>query len=192
MNKQEFLAELRKGLAGLPQGDIEERVSFYEEIIDDRMEEGLSEEDAVCAVGHVDQIISQAKPVKEDTATKKRLKGWQITLLILGSPLWLPLLIAALAVMLSLYLSLWAGILSLWAVFGTVIGCAFGVAVAGVGFALSGNGLTGMAMISAGVVCAGLSIFLFYANKAATRGTLWLTKKIALSVTNPFAKKEEA
>lgn len=41
MSKQEFLAELRKALSGLPQGDIEDRLTFYSEMIDDRMEEGL-------------------------------------------------------------------------------------------------------------------------------------------------------
>ena len=49
MGKQEFLAQLRKGLQGLPQEDIEERLTFYSEMIDDRMEEGLSEEEAVSA-----------------------------------------------------------------------------------------------------------------------------------------------
>ena len=49
MNKQEFLSQLRKGLAGLPQNDIEERLAFYGEMIDDRIEEGLSEEEAVSA-----------------------------------------------------------------------------------------------------------------------------------------------
>ena len=44
MNKQEFLAELRKGLSGLPQDDIEERLIFYDEMLEDRIEEGLSEE----------------------------------------------------------------------------------------------------------------------------------------------------
>ena len=39
MNKQEFLAELRKRLSGLPQADIEERIVFYSEMIDDRTEE---------------------------------------------------------------------------------------------------------------------------------------------------------
>ena len=29
MSKQEFLAQLRKGLSGLPQDDIEERLTFY-------------------------------------------------------------------------------------------------------------------------------------------------------------------
>ena len=51
MNKSEFLGALRKGLHGLPQDDIEERLAFYGEMIDDRTEEGLSEEEAVSAVG---------------------------------------------------------------------------------------------------------------------------------------------
>ena len=46
MNKQEFLNQLRSGLNGLPHEEIEERVMFYSEMIDDRVEEGLSEEDA--------------------------------------------------------------------------------------------------------------------------------------------------
>lgn len=29
MSKQEFLAQLRKSLSGLPQEDIEERLTFY-------------------------------------------------------------------------------------------------------------------------------------------------------------------
>ena len=51
MRKQEFLVQLRKGLSGLPQDEIEERLTFYEEMLDDRIEEGLSEEQAVLAVG---------------------------------------------------------------------------------------------------------------------------------------------
>lgn len=59
MIKKEFLSQLRTGLAGLPQRDIEERLSFYSEMIDDRMEEGLPEEEAVAAVGNVQDIVSQ-------------------------------------------------------------------------------------------------------------------------------------
>lgn len=59
MNKQEFLAELQKGLSGLPQEDRDERLTFYGEMLDDRMEEGLSEEEAVAAVGSVEEIVRQ-------------------------------------------------------------------------------------------------------------------------------------
>ena len=35
MDKQQFLKALRSGLNGLPQEDIEERMCFYEEMIND-------------------------------------------------------------------------------------------------------------------------------------------------------------
>ncbi len=199
MSKQEFLVQLRKGLSGLPKDDIEERMTFYSEMIDDRVEEGLSEEEAVLAVGPVDEIAAQiisdiplTKLVKEKVKPKKRLRAWEIVLLVLGSPIWLSLLIAAFAVILSLYISLWSVIISLWAVFASFIGCALGSIAAGIGSAIGGNGLTGVAMIGAGIVCVGLSIFTFFGCKATTMGTVWLTKKIAIGFKNCFIKKEEA
>ena len=59
MDKQEFLLRLRKELSGLPREDLEERLTFYSEMIDDRMEEGVSEEEAVAAAGSVDEILWQ-------------------------------------------------------------------------------------------------------------------------------------
>ena len=46
MNKQEYLAQLRAALACLPEGEIEESVAFYTEMIDDRVADGLTEEEA--------------------------------------------------------------------------------------------------------------------------------------------------
>ena len=93
MSKQEFLAQLRKGLSGLPQDDIEERLTFYGEMIEDRKEEGLSEEEAVSAVGNVDEIVEQVvaevplvKIAKERIKSKRRLSAGEIVLLALGSP----------------------------------------------------------------------------------------------------------
>ena len=73
-----------------------------------------------------------------------------------------------------------------------VVGCAVGVVAAGIGFVLGGNGPMGIAMIGAGVVCAGLSIFVFYGCKAVTNGTLMLTKKMAIWIKHCFVKKEVA
>ena len=53
MTKQEFLLNLRKGLLGLPPQDIEERLAFYNEMIEDRIEDGLSEEEAVAEMGRI-------------------------------------------------------------------------------------------------------------------------------------------
>lgn len=197
MTKLEFLAKLREKSSCLPQNDIEERLLFYSEMIDDRIEEGLSQEDAVLAVGSVDEIAKQiiadtplANIVKEKIKPKRRLKAWEIVLIVLGAPLWLPLLIAAFAVLLSLYVSLWSVIISLWAVFVTLAACALGSVVIGLGFAFGANYLSGLAMVSAGVVCAGLSIFMFFGCKAAANGSLLLTKKILFLIKKCFTQKE--
>ncbi len=199
MNKQEFLMNLHKGLSGLPKDDIEERLNFYSEIIDDKVEEGASEEDAVAGIGDINEIISQiiadipiTKLVKEKITPKKKLKAFEIVLLILGSPIWFSLLVAAFAVILSLYVCLWSLIISLWAIFASVIGSAIGGIITGIWFNLYGNALTGIAMLGTGFVCAGLSIFLFFGCKWATKGILLLTKIIVLGIKNCFIKKEEA
>lgn len=197
MNKQEFLVQIRKGLSGLPKEDIEERLAFYSEMIDDRMEDGVTEEEAVSAVGSVDEILTRvaaeaslAKKPKERIKNKRRLSAGEIVLLVLGSPIWLSLGIAAFAVILSLYISLWAVIISLWAVFVSFIGCAFGGIVAGLVIACSGNVLSGFAILAAGIVCAGLSVFTFYGCRAAAKGCLILTKKSAVLIKSCFIKKE--
>ncbi len=42
---------LENGLKSLPQEDVKERLGFYSEIIDDRMEEGNSEQEAIASIG---------------------------------------------------------------------------------------------------------------------------------------------
>ena len=199
MNKQEFLDGLRKGLSGLPQDDIEERLNFYGEMLDDRIEEGLSEEEAVLAIGNAEDIIKQTiadipltKIAKERMRPKRRLKIWEIVLLTLGSPIWLSLGIAAAAMIFALYISLWAIIVSLWAVFGALGVCAVGSVPMCVVFGLGDNGASGLVTLSAGIVCAGLFIMMFYGCKETTKGFLILTKKTTIWVKNRFIGKEEA
>ncbi len=198
MDKQAFLTALRSGLSGLPQDDIEERLTFYGEMIDDRMEEGLSEEEAVAAIGEVSEIVRQAvadtplaKIAKERIRPKRRLKTWEIVLLALGSPIWLSLAIAAAAVLFAVIVSLWSVILSLWAVFASLAVSAVAAVPTGAFFAVGGHGAAGLAMLSAGLVCAGLTILLFFGCMGAMKGILRLTKKITLWTKDRFIKKED-
>lgn len=197
MNKFEFLLQLEEGLRGLPQEDIDERIEFYSEIIDDRIEEGLTEEEAVCEVGQVNKIVSQiisetsfSKIVKEKVRHKRTLRVWEIIFLILGSPLWLSLLMAAIAVALSFYISLISIIISLWSVVVSLWGCALGSIVSAVVFAVRSDAITALAMVGIGLFSAGLSILMFFACKAATKGLLLLTKKMALSIKSLFVGKK--
>lgn len=198
MNKIEYLAELRKGLSGLPQEEIEERVTFYSEMIDDRMEEGLSEQDAVSAIGTVSEVVTQivsetpiATLVKEKVKANRAMKAWEIVLLVLGSPLWLSLLIAVFAVILSVYAVVWSIILALWAIEVSLAACALGGSVGAVVLALQGNGLVSVAMLGAGAVCAGLSIFMFFGCKVSTKGAIVMTRKMALGVKYLFVGREK-
>ena len=197
MNKHEFFEQLGRGLSGLPQEDIDERLMFYGEMIDDRMEDGLTEEEAVAEIGSPDEIASQiiaetplTKLVKQKVKPKRKLKAWEIVLLAVGSPIWVSLLIAAAAVVFSLYITLWSLIISLWA-----ITLAFGVsAVACVAacplFIIRGYGLTGLALIGVGLLLAGLTVFLVFGCISASKGTVRLTKKIILGIKSLFVKKE--
>lgn len=198
MNKKEFLAALKSALAGLPQSDVEERAAFYGEIIDDRMEEGLGEEEAVASVGPVDSIREQvladtplSRIVKEKVKPERSLRAWEIVLLILGFPLWFPLLIAAGAVIFSLYAVIWSLIISLWAVEISLWGVALGGFVAAAAFFLRGTPAAGVLTLGAGLFSAGLSIFVFFGCVAASKGVVRATGKAIQAIKRRLTRKEQ-
>lgn len=198
MNKQEFLTQLCNGLSGLPKEDIEERLNFFSEMIDDRMEEGLSEEEAVKLAGSVDEIVAQtvaeiplAKIAKERISPKRQLRVWELVLIIVGSPIWLSLAIAVIAAIFSVYVSLWAVIISLWSVFVALAVSALACILSSAITFFIGNVFTSLGLFSAGLICAGLSIFMFFGCKAISKCILQLTKKFAIWIKNCFIKKEE-
>ena len=195
MTKEAFIMWLYEAFSGYPQEEVEERIRFYLEIIEDRMEEGLTEEEAVASVGKLEEVIAQIQadmPLPNASKPKRRLKGWEITLLILGFPLWLPLLVAGFAVALSIYICVWAVILSLWACFITIAVCSFFGILVGIGYILFGTRLTGLALLGAGLFLLWLSIFAFWGCKAVSRGTWQLTKKLLTRKKNTTAEKEGA
>ena len=127
MNKQEFLIKLKRKLCDLPKDEICERINFYSEIIDDRIEDGLSEQEAVQSIGTLDdityEIVTQIISEKADSVDKEGLRGkakkltkGEMALIIIGSPIWIPLFIAAFAIVFSLYAVIWSIIISVWAI----------------------------------------------------------------------------
>lgn len=199
MNKAAFLAELEQGLSGLPREEAEERLAFYAEMIDDRMEEGIDEEAAVAGIGPVEEIaaqtladISLTKLVRERIKPRRTLKGWEIALIILGFPLWFPLLVVFGAVLFSLYAVIWAVFFSLWAVELILAVCGIGgIAVAAAHFA-HGNVLPGVVMLGISLLCCGLSVFLFFGCLAVSKWIVILTKKMGLWIKSLFVRKEDA
>ena len=197
MDKKTFLSGLREGLTGLPEADVEDRLSFYSEMIDDRMEEGLSEEEAVANVGTIDEVVSQiisdtplAKIVKDKVKPSRTLKAWEIVLIVLGFPLWFSLLAAAFAIVLALYIVLWALVVSLWAIEIALWAGAIGGSVAAVMFMAQGNPAYGIGTLGAAFVCAGLAMFLLIGCIAASKGAARLAGKIIRFIKCKLVKRE--
>ena len=104
MKKNEFLTELKDRLAGLDQTEVAERLAFYDEIIEDYVEDGVPEEEAVAKLGTIDEIVAQimseiplAKLVVKKMKPQKTVNGGKIALVILTFPLWFPLVVTAIS-----------------------------------------------------------------------------------------------
>lgn len=197
MTKNEFLTELRSRLEGMFEADRNQSLDYYSEMIDDRMEDGLSEEEAVAAVGTPSELAEQilgempfAKLMKAKVKNRRKMSGGEIALLIIGFPLWFPLLLAGVIVLAAFYISFWALIASLW-----ITEVSLGIAVvAGVASSLlwlfQGLGWTGMFMLSTGLFAAGLGIFGYYGCIYATKALWTLGKKMVRVIKLCFVGKE--
>lgn len=195
MSKKEFLSALEKSLAGLSKEDIAERLAFYSEAVDDRVEEGYSEEEAVAQLGSVSDIaarIFEEIPGRQTAQKMRRLGTMEIILLILGSPIWISLLAAAFSVVISLYAALWSLVISAWAtqvaIGASCVGCFIGAWI----FCFTGNVHTGLLSLAVSLFCGGFSILLFYGCKVFSKAGAQLTIKTALWLFGLFVRKEAA
>ena len=55
MNKQEYLSAIRVRIPKMPTEDMERFIAYYSEMIDDRMEDGMTEEEAVATMDTPDE-----------------------------------------------------------------------------------------------------------------------------------------
>jgi len=123
MNKEQFLAALRHRLCYLPAEEVERSLTFYAESIDDRVEDGSSEWEAVAALGDVESIaraietglplatVVRERVKKEKNKTSGDSKWLWVLLIVLGCPVWLSILVSLAAAVLAVYVSLWVAVI---------------------------------------------------------------------------------
>ena len=196
MNKLEFLQVLREALAGLPEEDINSTTSYYSEMIADRMEDGMEEAEAVAAVGDPQQIAAQViqdtplpKLVKETIRPKRRLRGWEIALLIIGSPLWVSLLLVIAAVILVVYIANWAVVVAAYASGGAFAGSAVGCFSWAGSFFLEGEVAQALTVCGGALVLVGLAILTFTGSIAASKGLVRLMRLLIRGIKSCFVRK---
>lgn len=187
MTKQEFTQQLSNSLAGLNGEDIRKSIDYYSEMIEDRMEDGMTEEDAVAAVGSIEDIRSQilsevpmARIVKEKITPKRDFRAGEIVLLVLGAPIWLPLVLTVIILALTLFLVFWVIIMSLYVVdlslFVSGFASIVNAFIAGPGF------MAVMFFIGAGLFLLGLSVLLFFGFNQVSKGMLFLSRSLGLGI----------
>jgi uncharacterized membrane protein len=182
MNKAQFLKRLSSALKGAPRGEIAKSVQYYSEILDDRVEEGLSEDDAVQSLGDVEAIAKQILSELPAGSIRQGPRAITVVLLILGFPVWSSILAALAAVVLALYAVVWAVCLALWCV-ELSLSAASGISLVGAGrWFLSGDVSYALIALGAGFVLAGASILGIHGmvplTKQFGRFSAWSSQRI--------------
>ena len=170
MNKQEFLQRLQASLAALPTEEQVERLAFYSEMIDDRVEEGMTEEEAVAAIG--------ATELPPEAVLQPKQQTWKTVLLLVGSPIWLSLAVVVLVVAISLAAVVLAAIVSVLAsAFALIAGGICG-AIVGILHLLNGSFPAGLFLLGCACTSAALAIFVTVGGVAAAKSLRRSGKKI--------------
>lgn len=196
MTKAEFLNELKNRIAEYPSEETNQSVEYYSEMIDDRMEDGMSEAEAVASMGKVAEIAQQIKEelplttlVKYKTKEKtkgKRLPVWAIILLILGFPLWGGLGITILSVVLALYAVVWSIDLAIWSLVLAFACCGLIGVVGFIGSLVQGAVGSALVYLGGGLAGVGLGVFLFIGilllTKGLCHGTGWCFRQLKKAI----------
>lgn len=196
MNKEEYLDALRRALAQMPAEELEKQLGYYDELISDMCEEGMSETEAVAQLGEPGAVAKEllaALPlgtlVKSSIKPKKDWSPLSVLLIVLGFPLWFPLLAAFAAVILSILVTVWALALS----FGAVV-LALGLSALAIPIAAVAGLITEfspLVLVGTMLAAAGLCVLGALALPPLFRGVAALCRAIWRGIKSIFIKKEK-
>ena len=145
-------------------------------MIDDYIESGYSQDAAVAKMGSVNDVAAQILANAQSTVyeapyeQKRKKRGWVTLLLILGFPLWLPLLVAGFSILLTLAIVIatlamvvpWSLVISFGA---SAIGLLLATAIV-----LTGEGIAAAVLVlGTALVLAALCIFCLWAGLHLTK-----------------------
>ncbi len=195
MNKQEFLTELKKKLKGLAPDEIAGSIEYYGEMIDDAMEDGMSEEEAVESLGDIDDIVSQIRgqertsssphkpepsvsyePTENVMPDDNNKKGTNVVLIIILIIVGIPLGIGVISTVFGIYTGMWGTLVGLYA-------SAVGIGISGAALIIScpfiQSGLPEiLVQFGVGFILLGLSIPFFMLCNLIAKGLVELAKLI--------------
>lgn len=197
MNKQEYLEAIRSRISAMPADDVNRFMDYYSEMIDDRVEDGLSEEEAVADMGSPDAAVEQiledmplTKLVKEKIKPKHELKAWEVVLIVLGSPVWIPLLITALVLLLTLWIVAFALLISFYAVVLSFVAAGIGGLICAIPLFIANSQYTAVLMLGAALIGIGIAILFVVSVKPVTVGIFKVCKASVNGIKRMFVKEK--
>lgn len=198
MKREEYLDRIRALLQNLPPEDLERSLAFYAESIADRMEDGMSEEEAVASLESPEEaanaiLLEQPLPtlVKVRVKERRQLSTLEILLLVLGFPLWLPLLLTALVLVFTFILLTWVLVLVPASVCLALGASAIAVLFAGV-LSLTKIALPAiLAAPGAALILAGLAILAGFIVVGTVRLALIVTRALVRGLKSLLIRKED-
>lgn len=197
MNKQEYLEAIRSRISAMPADDVNRFMDYYSEMIDDRVEDGLSEEEAVADMGSPDAAVEQiledmplTKLVKEKIKPKHELKAWEVVLIVLGSPVWIPLLITALVLLLTLWIVAFALLISFYAVVLSFVAAGIGGLICAIPLFIANSPYTAVLMLGAALIGIGIAILFVVSVKTVTVGIFKVCKASVNGIKRMFVKEK--
>ena len=186
VNKQMFLNELDKALFKLSYSEKKNILNYYEELIEDYKENGCSEEEAVARLEEpkeiADRAISESQPALEQSASPTVLVK---TLIILGSPLWVSILLAGAMFILSILIIIWClPIITVSFAFASVVGAFIGIF--GAVPVMITTFLYGVFQLGVGIFCVGLSYWTIHLAQKSIDYSKSASWRIIDSVSSAF------
>jgi len=105
MNKNQFYNEIRENLKNFSSAEVDNIIEYYDEIIVEKTEVGMSEEEAIDSFGEIKNIVNSITAdlvlVRSESKKPNSVRNFFIILGICASPILLPIGIAFFAVFLS-------------------------------------------------------------------------------------------
>lgn len=197
MNKQEYLEAIRSRISAMPADDVNRFMDYYSEMIDDRVEDGLSEDEAVADMGSPDAAVEQileemplTKLVKEKIKPKHELKAWEVVLIVLGSPVWIPLLITAVVLLLTLWIVAFALLISFYAVVLSFVAAGIGGLICTIPLFIANSPYMAVLMFGTALIGAGIAILFVVSVKPITVGIFRVCKASVNGVKRMFVKEK--
>lgn len=187
MIKEEFIRELDLSLKNELIQNRETYLSYYSEIIEDYLEDGYTEEEAVNKLDEIPSIVKTIQQEIGNTENKTINKNpIIILLLIIGAPLWGSILLSVLLLLFSSLIILWCAPFSLGML--SFAGLLTG-AVSLMGLTFNTGIYYIVTQLGVGIFALGLGLFLLLGTVYITKYVGSLSKKIIDVLSNVFSWK---